>query len=356
MELSARIDAFAKLGDFLTEIGSGVKCKSEISNKYFDRFNALIASAFQHNRWFEEENIRFALSSLGDSLKREKIEEWLRSYPELQQPTTDNRQPKTIGVIMAGNIPVVGFHDFICVLISGNKFAGKLSSDDKLLLPTIAEVLIVIEPKFKEQISFTENKLEDMDAFIATGSNNSARYFEHYFSKYPHLIRKNRNSVAVLTGNESKEDLKKLGDDIFRYYGLGCRNVSKLFVPKDYDFNKFFEGIFEFKTVLQNNKYANNYEYNRTIYLMSNTKLLDNNFLLLREDISLHSPVAVLFYEFYSDDETLLTRLRMDSAHLQCIVTNNKKIPLSIPFGSTQCPALSDYADRVDTMKFLLGL
>jgi hypothetical protein len=195
-----------------------------------------------------------------------------------------------------------------------------------------------------------------MKAVIATGSGNSSRYFEYYFGKYPHIIRKNRHSVALIKGTETKEDFAKLGDDIFRYYGLGCRNVSKLFVPEKYRFDSFFEGIFGYADLIQSNKYVNNYEYNKTIYLLNNEKLLDNNFLLLREDISLSSPIGVLFYEYYKGEEALTSRLAMDAPFIQCIVSQDAQHPGSIAFGAAQCPMLWEYADGVDTMKFLIGI
>ncbi|HSH68098.1 MAG TPA: hypothetical protein VLB84_20375 [Bacteroidia bacterium] len=196
-----------------------------------------------------------------------------------------------------------------------------------------------------------------MDAVIATGSNNSARYFEYYFGKYPSIIRKNRNSVAVLTGAESKEELIELGKDVFHYFGMGCRNVSKLFVPKGYKFDAFYEAMMGYQDVINMNKYGNNYDYNRTVYLMSTDHtLLDNNFLLLKESDSYSSPIGVLFYEFYEDIKKLANRLYKDSSQIQCVVSSGGLIKDSVPFGQTQCPELNDYADGIDTMKFLIGL
>jgi len=337
MKWDDKISAFTKLGEELCSIAKN------------DKWKDLILQSFHQNGWFTEENVRNAIFSLGESINKLKLNKWISNYK-----IPDTSTPKSVAVIMAGNIPAVGFHDFLCVLMCGHKFVGKLSSDDKLLLPAIAKLLIEIEPKFEKQISFTENQLKAIDGVIATGSNNSSRYFDYYFSKYPHIIRKNRHSVAVLDGTETKEDLKNLGKDIFQYFGLGCRNVSKLFVPKGYSFDEFFESIYDFKSVLSNNKYTNNYEYNRTIYLMSQTKLLDNNFILLKEDIGMSSPVGVLYYEFYDNEKELESRLLMDKESIQCVVSSFLKDP--IPFGETQCPQLGDYADGVDTMKFLLAL
>ncbi|MFN2262367.1 MAG: acyl-CoA reductase, partial [Psychroflexus sp.] len=185
-------------------------------------------------------------------------------------------------------------------------------SNDKVLLPFLAEALIEIEPEFQNKIRFTENKLENFDAVIATGSNNTARYFEYYFKNKPNIIRKNRNSVAVLSGRETKNELKTLGEDVFRYFGLGCRNISKLFVPKIYKFDTFFESIFEYKTYIDHHKYANNYDYNKAVYLMSSVKLLDNNFLILKEDSNYASPIGCLFYETYENEDELQNKLESD--------------------------------------------
>ena len=256
---------------------------------------------------------------------------------------------------MAGNIPLVGFHDFLCVLLSGNKVLAKLSSNDNLILPFLSKILLEQNPELKAYINFTEEKLENFDAVIATGSNNTSRYFEYYFGKYPNIIRKNRNSVAVLTGNETHEELALLGQDIFRYFGLGCRNVSKLFVPEGYNFDAFYTSIFEFQDIINQNKYANNYDYNKAVYLMSNMNILDNGFLILKEDESFASPIACLFFEHYKDQSSLKEKLQLQEENIQCIVSNGW-FEDEIPFGKTQIPALMDYADSVDTLQFLLNL
>jgi hypothetical protein len=253
---------------------------------------------------------------------------------------------------LAGNIPLVGFHDFLSVLITGHKALIKTSSNDQHLLPFLAKYLIAVEPEFADAITFTEGKLEGFDAVIATGSNNTARYFEYYFKDKPAIIRKNRNSAAILTGNESREELVGLGEDIFRYFGLGCRNVSKLFVPQGYDFKNFFEAIYEYKDVIFYDKYANNYDYNKAVFLMSNFKLLDNEFLTIKEDSGYASPISSVFYEYYDNLDTLKQKLEAEQDQLQCVVSN-KLTENSIPFGQTQKPGLLDYADNVDTIAFL---
>jgi hypothetical protein len=292
-----------------------------------------------------------ALAYWAYELNQDKLTTWLDKYN-----IPESLNPKKIGVIMAGNIPMVGFHDLICVFLSGNQFNGKLSSDDQILIPHLIEVLGKIAPYVKNQILFSEQFLKNMDAYIGTGSNNSARYFEYYFRDKPHIIRSNRNGIAILTGTETKEDFEKLGEDIFRYFGLGCRNVSKLFVPQGYNFNSFFECIYPFFEMVNHNKYGNNYEYNRTVYLMGNEKLLDNNFLIIKEDKNFSSPIAVLFYEYYSDVQSLNYYLKENTNLLQCIVSNSSEIENAIPPGNSQNPALYEYADAFDTMRFLLEL
>ena len=248
---------------------------------------------------------------------------------------------------MAGNIPLVGFNDFLCVLMSGHRAIIKLSSKDNRLFIPIIEDLIKIEPRFKDDIKLVE-KVENFDAVIATGSNESYKHFEYYFKNYPTLLRKNRTSVAILTGEESLEERKALADDIFLYYGLGCRNVTKLYVPKNYDLNHLLEVFFEYQDVILNNKYANNYDYYRAIYMMSNHNFLENGFIILKEDKALHSPVAVLNYEYYDEKESLVLQLDELKEDIQCIVGKD-----FIPFGKAQQPNLEDYADGVDTLRFL---
>lgn len=356
MELDQRVRAFVVLGHFLNQFRKdGVKMDNDPLNaSFYDDMEALIRAVRVQNPWFTESNVRMAIAAIADSLKEETLINWLAVYhDQLKKEHT----PRSVAVIMAGNIPMVGFNDFFCVLMSGNKFLGKLSSDDKLLLPFISKVLVAIEPGFDGRIAFTEGFIKQMDAVIATGSNNSARYFDYYFGKYPHIIRKNRNSVAVLTGDETRDELELLADDIFMYFGLGCRNVSKLFVPKGYSFNLFFDSIYKYQHLIEVNKYVNNYEYNRTVYLMKNDKgLLDNNFLLLKEDQTYSSPIGVLYYEYYDDLLLLKEKIDKDEEMIQCVVSKSELFSNAVSFGQAQCPTLFDYADGIDTMKFLGNL
>ncbi len=334
--------AFIKLGDFISGFLNGSD-----QNAWHQKLEEAIALAKQENGWFTREHVIHALSSWAELLTHKELSKWLSYYDP-----TKNR-PKTVAIIMAGNIPLVGFHDFISVLITGNKALVKLSSNDTILISFIRDYLIHLEPLLKDRIIFSDDKLKDFDVVIATGSDNTARYFEYYFRKSPHIIRKNRNSIAVLTGQESPDDLEALGRDIFLYYGLGCRNVSKIFVPKNYDFAPFFKAIYIYSDIIHQHKYANNYDYNKAVYLMSNFKLLDNGFLILKEDTGYSSPIATLFYERYDDLSALSERLTKDRDLLQCIVGKDT-VAGQIPFGSTQRPSLYDYADGVDTVDFLL--
>ena len=339
------IAAFVKLGKYLTDFCD--KCYSNDA-EVDQNLKEIIARAGHHNGWFTEDNILFSLKQWSDLLREQNITDWLSNYSFNKQI-----KPKTVGIVMAGNIPLVGFHDFLCVLLSGNKVLVKLSSNDKVLFPYLCKYLMEQEPSLAEKIEFVEVKLENFDAVIATGSNNTSRYFEYYFGKKPNIIRKNRNSVAVLTGNESEEELKALGEDIFRYYGLGCRNVSKIYVPKNYNFDNLFHALFHYKDIIHQHKYANNYDYNKAVYLMSQFKILDNGFLVLKEDDSLPSPISALFYSFYDDESSLRDKLRNMEEQIQCVVSKNGN---DINFGDTQKPSLNDYADGIDTMEFLLKL
>ncbi|MDF0717255.1 acyl-CoA reductase [Muricauda sp. 334s03] len=339
------IDAFVKLGKYLTDFCD--KCYSN-APQVDQGLKEIIARAGHQNGWFTEDNILFSLQQWGDLLTEKNIKDWLSNYS-----FNENSEPKTIGIVMAGNIPLVGFHDFLSVLLSGNKVLAKLSSNDKVLLPYISNYLIRQEPSLSDKIEFTEDKLENFDAVIATGSNNTSRYFEYYFGKKPNIIRKNRNSVAVLIGNETEEELKALGEDIFRYYGLGCRNVSKIYVPKGYDFDSLFNALFHYQDIIHQHKYANNYDYNKAVYLMSEFKILDNGFLILKEDEALTSPISALFYSYYDDETSLREKLQYMEEQIQCVVSNAER---DINFGDTQKPSLSDFADGIDTMEFLLKL
>ncbi|MGE4287820.1 MAG: acyl-CoA reductase [Salinivirgaceae bacterium] len=307
--------------------------------------------AMQENPWFTSDSIRLSFQSIGRSLTAQKITHWLSNYP-IEKP----KKIKTIGLILAGNLPLVGLHDILCVLISGNRARVKLSSKDQHLYQIVSELLIKINPWYQNQITFTDQTIKEVDAIIATGSDNSARYFESYFEKYPHIIRKNRNAVALLTGNETLHDLEHLATDIFSYFGLGCRNVSFLLIPKGFEINRLFESFAKFSKVIQHNKYANNYDYQKALLLLNQESFHDNGMVLLKEDPSLSSPIAVLHYQYYSDIEQVTHFVGLNKTKIQCIVSKTKWPFATYELGEAQHPELWDYADNVNTLDFLLNL
>jgi len=346
--MQQRIDAFVKLGEFLSQFSQSSidkKDNIEFNDLFFDGFNHQIKIAQENNSWFTKDNILFSLESWSKALSKDNISSWVSDI-------TFTNDSKQVAIIMAGNIPLVGFHDFLSVLISGHSVLVKQSSSDKSLLPFLAKYLEYVEPMFKGKIVFTEEKLSGYDAVIATGSNNTARYFEHYFKGKPSVIRKNRNSVAILTGKETDVELAELSNDVFHYFGLGCRSVSKLFVPEGYNFDAFFNGMYTKRDIINNAKFANNYDYNKAVYLMSEFDLLENGFLMIKEDESYSSPIATIFYEYYSDINQLKEKLKIDSEKIQCIVASNI-LDSEIKFGQTQNPKLWDYADGINTLEFL---
>ncbi|MEZ4905792.1 MAG: acyl-CoA reductase [Spirosomataceae bacterium] len=335
---SQKITPFVKLGQFLQT--------TAIDN--------VIHQAYRHNHWFTPEFVITALKAIAEEyLREESLTHWLEKYPSsLAKPFSS----KKIGVVMAGNVPAVGFHDLMCVLLSGHDIIAKLSTDDRSLMVFLIEKLIDIAPELTPRISIAE-RLNAADAYIATGSDNTARYFEYYFSKKPSIIRRNRTSVGVINGAETMEELVALGQDILQYFGLGCRNVAKIFVPEGYDFRQFYEAIAPLHTYYVNHhKYFNNYEYNKSVYLVNREPHYDNGFLLIRQSETLVSPISVLFYENYTSTEHLTTLLAQNASKIQCIVSQNGWYSESLPFGKAQSPTLSDYADGVDTLAFLTHL
>lgn len=341
MKLSARIEGFAKVGDFLERHYAKTPVSSE--NILHEGLEDVIRIAETYNNWFIPKFVHEAIQNLRGFLVRSQLESF---------STELSASPgKTIALICAGNIPLVCFHDVLCVLLSGNKALIKLSADDKILLPFFLKLLCHFEPEFEALIFFADGKISNFDAVIATGSDNTASHLHYYFGKYPNIIRKNRSSLAVITGSESTEDLKNLASDVFQYFGLGCRNVNKLMVPAGYSFNTFFESIIDWSFVVNNKKYGNNYDYHRAIFLLEQIPFLDNNFLMIREEKALHSPVGVLHYEYYNSAVELDALLKSEENQLQCIVGKDYT-----PFGYSQKPVISDFADNVNTLKFLLNL
>lgn len=332
MNLSQRIILLQKLGDYLK---SNAPEWQEAKEK-----------AYQQNPWFLPTFIELAVNNICDQfLQTSILNEWVKKYPQVKE---ENRSPKLVGIVMAGNIPLVGFHDFLCVFIGGNKCLIKPSSKDEVLIKHIVRTLIAWEPELHAFIKL-ETMLKGCDAYIATGSNSSAGYFDYYFAKYAHLIRRNRTSVAILTGNETTENLSALADDVYLYYGMGCRNVTKIYVPHNYNFEPLLNVFKKYDCLAEEHKYKNNYDYNLAIHILNNKYYMSNASLILVEDKSIFSPISQLHYQFYKDSRHVIDALNYNE--VQCIIGDN-----FIPFGQAQCPRIDEYADGEDTMQFLSAL
>jgi hypothetical protein len=336
MTLSDRIRAFASLGDVIQHLP-----EAELA--------ALALRANQENGWFTPASVRQSFRGLTRLLEPGKLQSWANSYP------IEKTSLKTVGVAMAGNIPLVGFHDLLCVLMAGHRLVYKPSSKDTVLLDFIRKKLSEIEPRFADRIN-TRDRLKDVDALIATGSDNTSRYFEYYFRQTPHIIRKNRVSCAALQGDEPAGEIHLLGEDIFSYYGLGCRNVSCVYIPQELNLPEFLDRLSDYSVVMDNHKYVNNYTYQKSLLMLNQDKFLDNGFLLMKESSSLLSPVAVLHYQVYSDLADLRQRVLAARQNLQVVVSAQGWLEGSLSFGTAQYPLVDDYADGVDTMKFLSSL
>lgn len=350
MQLSPeqRIIGFSRLGDVLSCLPNGEDRSTtpHVKVEWYKEFLRTKTKSAEINQWFTSEFIDQALLSISQSLTETKIRKWLSNY-------SDNKLSggKRIGVIMAGNIPFVGFHDFISVLISGNYFIGKVSSKEGGLLELIAKILIDIEPRFKKFISFSSLELSNIDGLIATGSDNTARYFSYEYKNIPSIIRKNRNSIAILAGDESKAELQALANDIFLYFGLGCRNISKLLVPLNYNFKPLISALDKYNSITSHKVYMNNYLYQSALHKMENLKVIDNGYLILKEAFEISSPIGVVYFQYYNNKKEINEILDLQAEKIQCIAS---KIGLGfIPFGKTQFPELWDYSDNVDTINFL---
>ena len=332
MNLQNRLDLLERLGQYISANG--------------EPWQTAVERASRENAWFTPEFIQLAANRIATHfLAKDKLATWAAQY----KIPAENPHPKNVGIIMAGNIPLVGFHDFLCVFISGHRQTIKLSSKDETLLKHLVDRLYEWDAQTKELIRF-ETMLKGCDAYIATGSNNSARYFDYYFKKYPHIIRRNRTSVAVLNGNESDVELGKLADDVHEYFGMGCRNITKIYVPKDYDFLPLLNAFRKYKQFADHNKYKNNYDYQLAVLIINKQYYMTNDSILLNENASVFSPISQLNYEFYSDLKTVEAALS-NNDDIQAIAGVNH-----LPFGQAQQPSLTDYADGVDTLQFLLEL
>ena len=342
-----RIKAFEKLGILFSN--KFTENSSKESEYWTSELDKAIDLAYKYNTWFTEDSVKKALNEWSKQLNYNSLKNWTDQYK------IEDKSEKKIAIIMAGNLPLVGFHDLLCGLIMNFHCIVKLSSDDKILIPFIVEYLDSIVPGIKNQVKFTTNPIKNFNGVIATGNNNSFKYFEYYFGNYPNLLRKTRHSIAILDGKETEMDLKKLGNDIFTYFGMGCRSVSKLLVPKGYDFDLLFNALFDFKEIINHNKYVNNYDYNKAVYLMSEQKFIENGFIILKEDEKLGSPIGCLFFEYYENPKDLNAYISDIKDSLQCVVSN-LNILNSTSFGSSQSPKIDDYADNTNTLDFLLKI
>lgn len=307
--------------------------------------DASVKSAYEANKWFTPQFVRHRIDTICQLyLDAEKLNAWIHHYH-----LDDNVAPKKVGIVMAGNIPLVGFHDFLSVFIAGHNTHLKLSEKDQVLFKKLIEKMIEFEPEVKERITIAD-RLKGCDAYIATGSNNSSRYFEYYFGRYPSVTRKNKTSVALLTGEEKQGDLEHLADDVFLYFGLGCRNVTQLYVPKGYDFVPLIQAFKKYEYLKDHTKYRNNYDYDLALLIMNNRQYMSNECIILTEGDHLFSPVSELYYSYYEDKDSLEAKIRKNE-WIQCVVGDGH-----IDFGKSQEPGLFDYADGVDIMQFLLSI
>jgi len=339
MKLTQRIETFSALGNILNDALDGN------STQYTSQLKNLIETQHIKNPWFTSENVRMSISAIAAELTNGKLKKWTDSYPDLKK----EYPPLRVAVIMAGNIPLVGFHDFLTVLITGNNILAKTSSKDSDLIKFIGSILCDIDPDYRKKIDFSDGIISGFDIVIATGSDNTSRYFENYFGKYPCIIRKNRNSIAILDGNETDEELEALGTDVFSYFGLGCRNVSKLYVPEGYDFSRLINRWEKYSELINHRKYANNYDFNKAVFLVNRESFIDTGFVLIKEEIGLASPVSVLWYEYFSSPDMVREITENLNEKIQCIAGKNH-----LSFGSAQSPVLWDYADGTDTVEFIL--
>lgn len=346
-----QLSGLVQLGRVMAAIGAAQPWPGHaigLSEGEYEQLDRLVLQAHIANGWATEENVRHAFAAWGATLVQEDIARWLAAHPELAQGPASVR---TVGIILAGNVPLVGLHDVLCVWLSGHNARVKCSSQEPDLLPALVGVLDHFVPGTKERITFVADKLGEVDSVIATGSNNTARYFEHYFGHLPRIVRKSRVSVAVLDGTETPEELERLAEDVFRYFGLGCRNVSKAYIPQDFDIDWLFGAFFPWKDIVNHKKYGNNYDYTRALWMLDRVPFLENGFFLIREAEALPSAVATMHVERYTDRVAVTSALEAHQEDIQCIVGHGH-----VPFGQAQRPGLAEYADGVDTLRFLLDL
>lgn len=348
--IETRVNAFSALGRVMAAVASATA--GGVDAGHFALLKEAVFQSSQHNGWFTGAMIHRALSALAAMLNPDSLRNWLDQYP-LDRPS----QPRRVLVVSAGNIPAVGFHDWMCVLLAGHHYLGKLSNDDRFLVPALEKVLASIEPAFAGRSMFSDQPVKDFEAVIATGSGNTSRYFEYYFSKWPHVIRSNRTGVAILSGREGRHELEGLTDDLILYFGLGCRNVSACYIPQGFDVAPLCDAIASRQDeLLQNHKWMNNYDYQKALMLINQQPFFDTGAMLLRHHTELNTPVAVVNLISYRDAGMLQASLAEKGAGIQCVVSSGAWFTGSLPIGQSQQPSVTDYADGVDTMTFLTHL
>ena len=347
MKFRERVDAFVVLGEMLNEI------TISDSSIYSKKYKNILIEAENCNPWFTKRNVNHAISQISNILTLDNLCAWLEPYS-----INDEVYPKKVLIVMAGNIPLVGFHDFLSVVITGNISVVKLSNKDQVLFRFIISLLTKIDIRFDKYLLYIEDlSVKNFDAVIATGSDNSSKYFNYYFKNVPKIIRHSRSSICVIDGSEDENDLDGLARDIFMYFGLGCRSISKLYIPFGYDLDRLFAVFYDYKYLLDHQKYQSNYDYHKSIFLMGSNKFLENGFLIMKEDISIFSPVSVLYYEYYKEIDDIIDFVNENRKSLQCVVSKGLfSRELHVDFGCSQIPRLWDYADNIDTIEFILSL
>ena len=345
MSINDRISLLIKLGKQLKQVVQG----QENLSAGQDKLKELITRVVNYNQWFTPENVHSAIQGIIQMLEEEELLDWTGRYMTRIQ---NKERSCTVGLVMAGNLPMVGFHDFLSVYIVGDYAKIKMSSDDAQLLPVVFEIAAEINSEFKQSYELVEGFLKGMDKVIATGGNNTSRYFEHYFGSYPNVIRRSRTSVGVLSSDITTDDIALLAEELFCYYALGCRNVSKLFIHESIDMTGLMDELCKHDRVSSNNKYLNNLTFQKSVFLIDKIPFLDGGFFLMRENESVFSPISVLHYQRFQKEKEVLDFVHANQNDIQCVVGQGLG---KVPFGEAQKPHLWDYADQVDTVEFLLN-
>ena len=276
------------------------------------------------------------------------LHNWLTPYKELLF-----ERESTVGIVMAGNLPLVGFHDFLVTMASGSRAQIKLSGKDRLL-PALFEMLCEINPYWRARVAFTEHLPENIDLLIATGGEEASKFFKSEYDEIPKIVRSSRSSIAILKGDETIDELRRLSDDIFLYYGMGCRSVSTLLVPFGYTFELLIEAFKNKENAITSEDYLSAYRYQKALAAMNKSGYSDGGFYILREHSSFPPPMGVLNVLTYRNVDQINEFIDSNKLHLQCVV-NRKFNNSNIEFGEAQYPSLDEYADGVNSLEFLLN-